>query len=79
MGNWPQFPMRFTTRLILCAVAPASLFVLALGTSLWGLVRTQNDFNSYIGTEQAVATGLSELYAQGRACPNFCVNGSDFN
>ncbi len=57
--------MRFTTRLILCAVAPASLFVLALGTSLWGLVRTQNDFNSYIGTEQAVATGLSELYAQG--------------
>ncbi|QNP58500.1 methyl-accepting chemotaxis protein [Paenacidovorax monticola] len=57
--------MRFTTRLILCTVAPAVLFVLALGASLWGLVRTQNDFNRYIGTEQAVAAGLSELYAQG--------------
>ena len=57
--------MRFTTRLILCSVAPALLFVLALGASLWGLSRTQTDFNRYIGTEQAVAAGLSELYAQG--------------
>ena len=57
--------MRFTSRLILCTVAPAALFVLALAISLWGLTRTQSDFSRYIGTEQAVAAGLSELYAQG--------------
>ncbi len=57
--------MRFTSRLILCAVVPAGLFVLALAISLWGLTRTQSDFSSYMGTEQAVTAGLSELYAQG--------------
>ena len=57
--------MRFTSRLILCAVVPAGLFVLALAISLWGLTRTQSDFSRYMGTEQAVAAGLSELYAQG--------------
>ena len=57
--------MKFTTRLVLCTVIPSSLFVLALGLALWSLVRTQHDFNRYIGVEQAVVTGLSEMYAQG--------------
>ena len=39
--------MRFTSRLILCAVVPAGLFVLALAISLWGLTRTQSDFSRY--------------------------------
>ncbi|MBS0509259.1 MAG: chemotaxis protein [Proteobacteria bacterium] len=38
---------------------------MALVISLWGLMRTQSDFSRYIGTEQAAAAGLSELYAQG--------------
>jgi len=57
--------MKFSTRLILCTVGPAILFLLALSLSLWGLIRTQNDFNRYINSEQAIAAGLSELYAQG--------------
>lgn len=57
--------MKFTTRLVLCTVIPSSLFVLALDLALWSLVRTQHDFNRYIGVEQAVVTGLSEMYAQG--------------
>ena len=57
--------MRFTTRLALFTALPALLFIFALGASLWGLARMQGDFNRYIRTEQAVATGLQELYAQG--------------
>ena len=57
--------MKFTTPLVLCTVIPSSLFVLALDLALWSLVRTQHDFNRYIGVEQAVVTGLSEMYAQG--------------
>ncbi|MDD2712375.1 MAG: methyl-accepting chemotaxis protein [Simplicispira sp.] len=44
---------------------PAILFSLALAVSIWGLLRTQDDFNRYIGADQAVASGLAELYAQG--------------
>jgi len=57
--------MKFNTRLLLCSVIPAVLFVTALCASLWGLVRTQTEFDRYIGTEQAMAGGLSEMYAQG--------------
>jgi methyl-accepting chemotaxis protein len=75
--------MRFTTRLILCTAAPALLFVLALATSLWALVRTQHDFNRYIGTEQAVVAGLTELYAQGlqggQALRNIVLNPHNKN
>ena len=38
---------------------------MALAASLWGLLRTQDDFSRYIHTDQALAAGLSELYAQG--------------
>ena len=57
--------MRFTTRLSLFTAIPAVLFCMALAASLWGLSRTQADFNHYIATDQALASDLSELYAQG--------------
>ena len=57
--------MKFNTRLLLCALVPAALFVSALVVSLWGLVRTQNEFDDYIKTEQAISNGLTEMYAQG--------------
>jgi len=57
--------MRFTTRLSFFTAVPAFLFALALAASIWGLLRTQDDFNRYIHTDQALASGLSELYAQG--------------
>lgn len=57
--------MRFNSRLLVCAALPAALFLTAVSTSLWGLARTHAEFDDYIETEQAVAGGLSELYAQG--------------
>lgn len=57
--------MNFHRRLLLCALAPALLFITALSTGVWGLLRTEQAFDRYIGTEQAVASGLSEMYAQG--------------
>ncbi|MDE2594181.1 MAG: hypothetical protein KGL57_08070 [Burkholderiales bacterium] len=56
--------MKFNSRLLLCAIAPALIFVAALSTSIWGLVRTQSEFGHYTDTDQAVANGLSEMYAQ---------------
>ena len=57
--------MNFNRRLFLCAAAPASLFLLALAFSLWGLTSTQGKFDRYIQTEQAMADAVGEMYAQG--------------
>ena len=57
--------MNFSSRLFVCAAVPAALFIAALSTGLWSLVRTQDEFDRYISTEQAAASGLSEMYAQG--------------
>ncbi|WP_326542696.1 methyl-accepting chemotaxis protein [Pseudorhodoferax sp.] len=57
--------MRFGIRVLLCSLVPAALFVVALLVSLWGLLRTQGDFDRFIQQEQAVANGLNEMYAQG--------------
>ncbi|MBA4175821.1 MAG: chemotaxis protein [Leptothrix sp. (in: Bacteria)] len=57
--------MNFNNRLFVCAVAPAVLFIAALSVGLWGLARTQAEFDRYSTSEQAVANGLSEMYAQG--------------
>jgi methyl-accepting chemotaxis protein len=57
--------VNFNRRLILCAIAPASLFLVALAFSLWGLISTQNKFDHYISTEQATADSVNEMYAQG--------------
>ena len=57
--------MNFNNRLVLSFVAPAILFVAGLAGSIWALARTQADFDNYIQTEQAVANGVTEMYAQG--------------
>jgi methyl-accepting chemotaxis protein len=57
--------MNFNRRLLLCAGVPSVLFVAALATSVLGLARTQSEFDRYTSTEQAMATGLAEMYAQG--------------
>jgi methyl-accepting chemotaxis protein len=57
--------MNFNRRLLLCAVVPSLLFIAALGTSVLGLARTQSEFDRYTSTEQATATGVAEMYAQG--------------
>ena len=57
--------MRFSTRLIICFVAPASLFVAAAAAGVWGLIRTQAEFDHYMATDQKLSDGLSEMYAQG--------------
>ena len=57
--------MRFSARLAVCFVAPAVLFVAAAGAGVWGLVRTQAEFDHYMATDQKLSDGLSEMYAQG--------------
>ncbi|WP_370680344.1 methyl-accepting chemotaxis protein [Comamonas sp. GB3 AK4-5] len=73
--------MRFSARLIWCTVAPALLFVMALAASLWGLSRTEAQFQRYIATEQTLVNHLQELYAQGlqsgQALRNIVLNPED--
>ncbi|MBX3607595.1 MAG: methyl-accepting chemotaxis protein, partial [Piscinibacter sp.] len=57
--------MSFRNRLLLCSAVPAAMFLVALAVGLWGLLRTQGEFDKYIGTEQAIANGFNEMYAQG--------------
>ena len=57
--------MKFNQRLLLSFVAPAALFVASLVASIWSLAQTQASFDRYINTEQAVANGVQEMYAQG--------------
>lgn len=57
--------MNFNQRLLLAFVAPAALFVAGLAGSIWSLDRTQSRFDHYIKTEQATASGLQDMYAQG--------------
>ena len=57
--------MKFSTRLFLCLAIPSVMFITSLGNSIWGLTRTQNQFDSYIHTEESIRAGLSEMYAQG--------------
>jgi methyl-accepting chemotaxis protein len=75
--------MSFHARLLLCLLLPAVLFVAALAASLWGLVRTQNEFDRYLGTEQALSQGLTEMYAQGlqmgQALRNIVLDPSNRN
>uniref|UniRef100_UPI0035E44601 methyl-accepting chemotaxis protein n=1 Tax=Comamonas jiangduensis TaxID=1194168 RepID=UPI0035E44601 len=55
--------------------------MLALLSSLWGLTRTQSDFDAYLSSDQAVVTQLQELYAQGlqsgQAVRNIVLNPAD--
>ena len=57
--------MNFNKRLILAFVAPTILFGASLVDSIWALTRTQASFDNFLQTEQAVANGVTEMYAQG--------------
>jgi methyl-accepting chemotaxis protein len=57
--------MNFNQRLVIAFVAPAALFVAGLAASIWSLAQTQSKFDHYINTEQAAASGLQDMYAQG--------------
>jgi len=57
--------MKFGTKLLLCAVVPAALFIVGLAGSIGGLVHTKNQFSRYIQTEQRISAGFNEMYAQG--------------
>jgi len=57
--------MKFSSKLLLCAVVPAALFIVGLAGSIGGLVYTKNQFGRYIETEQRISAGLNEMYAQG--------------
>ncbi|MBL8307690.1 MAG: chemotaxis protein [Rubrivivax sp.] len=57
--------MKFTDQLTAVAVAPLVLALAATGVSLWGQTSTQRAFDGYIQTEEALATGLTEMYAHG--------------
>ena len=57
--------MKFSSKLLLCAVIPAVLFIIGLAGSIGGLVYTKNQFHHYIETEQRISAGLTEMYAQG--------------
>jgi methyl-accepting chemotaxis protein len=56
--------MLFSTRLTVCFVAPALMFVAAAGSGVWGLMRTQAEFAQYMAVDQKISDGLSEMYAQ---------------
>jgi len=57
--------MKFSSKLLLCAVVPAVLFIIGLAGGIGGLVYAKNQFSRYIQTEQRVSAGLGEMYAQG--------------
>ena len=57
--------MTFTSRIVVFAAIPTTLFVFGLAGSIGSLVSTQTGFDRYIHTEQAVEHGLGDMYAQG--------------
>ena len=57
--------MNFSSKIVAFAVIPALLFILGLASSIGSLLKMQSEFDNYIQSEQAVAHGLSDMYAQG--------------
>jgi methyl-accepting chemotaxis protein len=57
--------MKFGTRIVLLAIIPAALFILGLATSIGSLMLVRTSFDKYLGSEEVVERGLSEMYAQG--------------
>ena len=57
--------MKFGTRIVLLAIIPAALFILSLATSIGSLMLVRTSFDQYLGSEEVVERGLSEMYAQG--------------
>ena len=57
--------LSFGNRLLLCLVAPALLFVLALAAALWGTRTTQAIFRGALQGEVRLAQSMAEVRAQG--------------
>jgi methyl-accepting chemotaxis protein len=57
--------LSFATRLIAFIVLPSLLFATALAASLWGLWRTQAEYEGYLSREQAISAQLHEVLALG--------------
>ncbi len=57
--------MKFSTKLLLCAVVPAALFILGLAGIIAGLVYAKNQSGGYIETEQRISGDHKEMYANG--------------
>jgi len=57
--------MKFSSKIVAFAAIPALLFMVALTSSIGSQMHTQSEFDHYIDSEQAVANGLTDMYAQG--------------
>ena len=57
--------MKFSSKIVAFAAIPALLFIFGLASSIASLMNTQSEFDRYINSEQAVAHGLTDMYAQG--------------
>lgn len=65
LSQQPSRHMNFNQRLLTAFIGPAALFVAGLAASIWSLGQTQSKLDRYIATEQATASGLQDMYAQG--------------
>ena len=57
----------FSVRLLSCVVLPSVLFTAALAVALWGLWRTQAEYEGYLEREQAISDALNGMLARGLA------------
>lgn len=57
----------FSTRLLACIVLPSLLFTAALAAGLWGLWRTQSEYEAYLARDLAIGTHLNLVLARGLA------------
>ncbi|AGX86805.1 methyl-accepting chemotaxis protein [Candidatus Symbiobacter mobilis] len=57
--------MQFSSKIVTFAVIPAVLFVVGIVNGIAALISAQGDFEHYVGSEQAVRTALTDMYANG--------------
>ena len=73
--------MSFKQKLAASMLLPLALFLLALMVSIWGQMRTEARFASYLKSEATVAQQLQTMYAQGlqmgQALRNIALNPAD--
>lgn len=58
---------KFATRLLACIVLPSLMFCAALAAGLWGLWRTQAEYQGYLEREQAISAHLHRVMGLGLA------------
>jgi methyl-accepting chemotaxis protein len=73
--------MNFKQKLAASVLLPLTLFLLALLVSIWGQIRIEDRFASYLKSEAAAAKQLHAMYAQGlqmgQALRNIALNPAD--